>query len=316
MHLPKHFISCDWGTTNFRIKVVETETLEVLFEHKNPEGIRPLYEQYTQQTVVSQHHFFANFLKTQVDFLPVGYQSCPIVLSGMASSSIGLEELDYADFPFNQSGEDLLCREMTLHNGLVVFLVSGVKSTTGMMRGEETQAVGLADHLAPHGTGILILPGTHSKHIQYDQGSFTSLTNFMTGELFDVLSKKSILANSVVEGPWTPIAETVFKEGLALGFEDQLSASLLLVRANHVIQHSAKEDNYYLLSGMLVGDELSSLKSYKDKIFLAAPKPIFSIYKLGLETFFDPQQLVFFDDKVLDYALLLGQRKILAYDGK
>lgn len=316
MHLPKHFISCDWGTTHFRVKVIETETLKVLFEHKNDRGIKPLYEEYTQQQAISQSCFFAEALKKQLNILPVDFQTCPIVLSGMASSSIGLEELAYADFPFKQSGEDLLCKAMTLHNGLHVYLVSGVKTATGMMRGEETQAIGLAEYLAPYGKGILMLPGTHSKHIQYDQGSFTTLVNFMTGELFEVLSKKSILASSVKEGQWTPAAKTAFMEGLALGFDGKLSASLLLVRANHVIRHSAKEDNYYLLSGMLIGDELSNLREERGKLFLAASEPVFNLYKMGLETFFDAQQLIFFDDKVIEHALISGQRKILELHGK
>lgn len=311
MKLPEIFLSVDWGTTNFRLRVVETATLGVISECKTDKGIRLLNEQYLTQKECERQHFFADYLAAQVRTLPVEYQSCPIVLSGMASSSIGLQELDYAEFPFDQSGQNLLWKQMTLHNGLAVFLISGVKNSSGMIRGEEIQAIGLSKLLLPYGTGILILPGTHSKHLRYQAGAFTDLTNLMTGELFEVLSKRSILASSVTHGPWTEKTETAFKEGLALGFAGELTAHLLEVRARHVIHHTSSDDSYYFLSGLLVGDELRYLQTETDTIFLAAPDPVFSTYKKGLETLFDPAQLVLFDGQVIERALLEGQKKIL-----
>lgn len=309
MTLSRHFISIDWGTTNFRLRMVQSEDLNVLFEIKNDQGIRTLFEQFSRQNTLLQKDFFTQFLRKQVNTLPAEYLSWPVVLSGMASSSIGLEELPYADFPFPQSGKTLIYKSLELPGGRKTLLISGVKSETGMMRGEETQAIGLAEHLTTN--GILILPGTHSKHIRYEDGTFTGLHNFMTGEVFEVLSQKSILAASVAAGPWDSAAEAAFKTGLDLGFAGKLNTSLLLVRANHVIRQTSKTDNFYLLSGLLIGDELLVLKNEKGTIFLAASEPIFTIYKTALNHCLGNRELVFFDEKMLENALLSGQWKIL-----
>ena len=34
MALPNYFISCDWGTSNFRLRVGEPSTLAITAEHK------------------------------------------------------------------------------------------------------------------------------------------------------------------------------------------------------------------------------------------------------------------------------------------
>ena len=311
MKLPKHFISVDWGTTNFRMRLVETDSLNVLQEQQTNQGVLKVYEHFQQQASLDQQNFFANYLKQQVQTLPEKVQNLPLVLTGMASSSIGLKELDYANFPFHQNGLNLKRERLVLENGLEVLLISGVKSATGMMRGEEIQAVGLGEALISYEQGVLLLPGTHSKHLHFQDSYFTDLNNFMTGELFEVLSKKSILSNSVEAGTWTISNQKAFKKGLALGFEQKMSASLLQIRANDVIHHTDKTDNFYLLSGLIIGDEIFYLKNEKSPIFLAASSSLLKLYKIALKTLLPDADLVFFNTTIFEKALLTGQKKIL-----
>lgn len=311
MSLPTYFISCDWGTSNFRLRVLETTALKVLAEHKTNQGVRTLYEKFLTQDKLHQKAFFSAYLQEQILKLPAVYRSNLLVLSGMASSNIGLEELDYADLPLHQSGVGLVWKFLSLPNELQVLLISGAKSQTGMMRGEEVQAIGLGEQLEASGSGILLLPGTHSKHVDYEEGRFTDLKTFMTGELFELLSQKSILANNIQQSLWEERRESAFKEGLALGFDGKLSSSLFSIRARNLLQNAKKEANYYLLSGLLIGDELAYLKNKKETIFLAAAEPIFSMYQFALNLILEPQQLVSFDSKALEKAFLIGQKKIL-----
>ena len=316
MNLPAYFVSIDWGTTNFRLRVVDTNSLNIILEHKTHDGVKAVFEKYKQQNKATQSQFFGHYLHQQISVLPNSYQSYPIVISGMASSTIGLKELAYSDFPFGQHGNSIYCEQLVLPDGKKTLLISGVKSETGMMRGEETQAIGLGDHLMPHKEGVLLLPGTHSKHLTYENGQFTKLANFMTGELFEILSRRSILSNSVTSAPFSKKRAASFKKGLSLGIAKQLSTSLLLIRADDVIRHIAKEDNFYFLSGLLIGDELSYLKGQNGKIFLAAPYPIFNLYRLALEHLFCNDRLAFFDAPLIEGALLKGQKKILVTHGK
>ncbi len=305
------FISCDWGTTNFRLRLVDTKSLSVLAEHQTGQGIRTLSDKFQQQQNLSRQEFFTKYLEAQVRVLPARYREHLIVLSGMASSSIGLLELDYAPMPFEENGSSLMWRYLPRPGGAGILLISGAKDGLDMMRGEETQAIGLEEKLRPQGEGVLLLPGTHSKHITYQGGTFTSLRTFMTGELFELLARKSIMANNLEPGPWSARTIAVFSEGLDLGFTGQLTASLFSIRARHLLHHTRKEDNYYLLSGMLIGDELSYLKMMKKKVFLAAPEPLFPMYRVALEKILDPSQIVLFDGHALEHALIAGQMKIL-----
>ncbi len=306
-----YFISCDWGTTNFRMRLVDANTLEVIKTIKTDQGIKSLYTAYLNQNTETQTQFFATYLEKQIQQLPTKHRHHLVIATGMASSTIGLEELAYAAMPFHQSGEGLKWKALTLENGINVLLLSGAQSATGMMRGEETQAIGLGEFIEKHGEGILLLPGTHSKHITYQKGSFTSLKSFMTGELFEVLSTKSILASSVTFSGWTEDTANAFKDGLLHSLNTELTAGLLMVRTNDVAKNLSNTYNYYFLSGLLIGDELAYLRKTNTKIFLAAAMPIFNLYKTALEILLPANKILFFEEAILEKALLTGQKKIL-----
>ena len=312
MKKPKFFISGDWGTTNFRLRVVETDSLKVLFEHQTDQGIKVLYQQFIAQSHTDQFQFFSQYLLEQIQALPSEHQNHLLILSGMASANIGMFEMDYAEMPFGKNGHDLVKKHFTLPNGSEVLLISGARSQAGMMRGEEIQALGLADQLDQYGNGILLLPGTHSKHILYEKGQYADLKTFMTGELFELLSQKSILENNVTSNAWSEERKQSFLEGVELGASGKMTASLFSIRARHLLQNSEKEDNFYLLSGLLIGDELSYLKNENAAIFLAAPSATENLYQLAFQHIAPDHQLIIFKNEVIENALLEGQRKMLS----
>jgi len=311
MTVPSYFISCDWGTTNFRLRLVATETLKILWESQSDLGVKKTFKAFGEQSELGQKEFYINCLLEEVKKLPSEHQHHIVVASGMSSSNIGLYELPYAHLPFDSYGNSFERKNMTLQDGQQLLLISGIRSATGMMRGEEVQAIGLEEHLKPYAEGVLLLPGTHSKHISYRQGSFYALKNFMTGELFEVLGQKSILANSITVEKWGEEAKETFLEGFRLGVDGALTSSLLHIRARHVVEGKHKKDNYFMLSGLLIGDELSYLKAGDENVFLAAPSTVFDLYRTGLETFKTSDKLILLDDSMLERALLNGQKKIL-----
>ncbi|MDO6473365.1 2-dehydro-3-deoxygalactonokinase [Maribacter sp. 1_MG-2023] len=316
MKIPDYFISCDWGTSNFRLRLVETETLNVLVEHKTDQGVKIIYQKFLQQNEIGRTQFFKNYLESQISNLGENNKAGLVIAAGMASSNIGMQNLPYGQIPFNTQGDGLLWQVMSFKENLAILLISGVKTESGMMRGEEIQAFGLAKYLESYQSGILILPGTHSKHIDYKKGEFSTLKSFMTGEVFELFSCNSILSNSVEKCHWINKRHDAFKQGLEIGFSGELSANLFSIRARHILNDANKKDNYYLLSGMLIGDELSYLKGTRQTIFLAATEPFYSMYKLALETFLKDTQVICFGDKVLEKALLIGQKKIIQIHAK
>ena len=311
MAIPEYFISCDWGTSNFRLTLVKGESLEIIKEHSTEKGVKVLYDAFLKQNKLNQNDFFANYLLSQIQVFPKQYQSCLIVSSGMVTSNIGLHNMDYAEIPFDSDGEKFVSKKLQLNYGLEILLISGVKNSQGMMRGEETQAIGLEAYLKPYKEAVLILPGTHSKHITYSNGSFIDLKNFMTGELFEILSQKSILSNSIVKVDKDEIMEASFIEGLKMGTQGKLTERLFSIRAKDLFKDATKEENYYFLSGLLIGDELSYLKNESTKVFLGCPYPLANLYKMALDEIIGDNKYVLFKSEIVSKAMLIGQQKIL-----
>ena len=311
MPLPSQFISVDWGTSNFRLRVVQTDSLQILFENKDGYGVQDLHQHFLVQNSLDQLSFFQAYLQQKIQQIPAHFQPLPIVLTGMASSSIGLEELPYSGFPFDYTGDELICKTFSMPLGSRAILISGVSNTISMMRGEETQALGLAAHLRADLRATLILPGTHSKHLQFHNGQYTSVRTFMTGELFQVLSQRSILQQSVEKTAWNSESKASFLQGLGLGFQTGCTPNLFLIRAKDILEGANKGANFYLLSGLLIGEEISHLPTEPGQLFLAAAEPMYHLYKLALSTLLPHHQATFFDENQLTQALLAGQRKIL-----
>jgi len=312
MDEPSHFISCDWGTSNFRLRVVATDSLTVLAEHITQGGVRRHNELFGRQGETDRLAFFAAYLREQLAALPSVYRGVPIMISGMASANIGMQDLPYGTLPIGPKATGFVYEDLMPWPGQPVRLVSGIKSATGMMRGEETQALGLLSIMPDNKDGILLLPGTHSKHLPYESGRFTDCTSFMTGELFEIISRHGILANSVAAGEWNARTKTCFEKGVRAGAADGFSPHLFAIRAGQVLRHTDLTDNYYRLSGLLIGDELAHLPREKaQEIYLAGSGLLLGLYRCALETLGYGQRLTVYDDEVHGKALLTGQRKIL-----
>jgi 2-dehydro-3-deoxygalactonokinase len=61
-----HFISCDWGTTNFRLRVVETNNLAVLAEYASDLGVKALNDRFGNSGRTDRLFYFAEFIRTQL----------------------------------------------------------------------------------------------------------------------------------------------------------------------------------------------------------------------------------------------------------
>jgi 2-dehydro-3-deoxygalactonokinase len=187
----------------------------------------------------------------------------PLVISGMASSSIGMMNLPYGRIPFALDGSDLVVHHEAATETFAhpLILISGIRSDNDVMRGEETQLVGVARALAPKGEHLFIFPGTHSKHIRVVDGKAVAFTTYMTGEFFEILSRKSILADSVSDGGDLHQSDNLknFHEGVLEGAERNLLNSAFHVRTRSLLHNRDKEANYYFLSGLLIGTELAGI---------------------------------------------------------
>src|SRR5690606_13697012 len=98
------FLSCDWGTSAFRLRLIQSDDLRVLAETTRGQGIAETYSRWIDQGKRHERQtFYASLLKERIAELrqQSGHPltGVPVVLSGMASSSIGMKELPYQKLP-------------------------------------------------------------------------------------------------------------------------------------------------------------------------------------------------------------------------
>jgi 2-dehydro-3-deoxygalactonokinase len=125
-----------------------------------------------------------------------------------------------------------------------------------VMRGEETQIFGVASATAD---ALVITPGTHSKWAVVQAGTIGCFRTYMTGEIYAVLRKHSILGRLIEQGGGAKYDAAPFLDGLHLGFEESsLLHSLFSVRTQGLFEQKPPAQLAHYLSGILIGSEVSS----------------------------------------------------------
>lgn len=306
------FISCDWGSSNFRLRLVETDTLAVRAERRSGDGIIELNRRFGESPGSDRLKFFLDFLLAERAGLDPSSAPHPIVISGMASSGIGMQELEYGRLPFGGSPLELPVRRYLVAGDTTLLLVSGIRSEDDVMRGEETQAAGLLDEL-PDDRGTLVLPGTHSKHLRYEAGLVTAFRTYMTGELFRLLGTRSILANSVDPEVSRYVTDSApFRDGVRRGADGGLDAGLFGVRAGELLGERDRRDSSHYFMGLLLGSELAYLAHSREPVTVAASESLAPAYHAAVDTLLPEGLFKCLEPAQLDRALLRGQAKILA----
>lgn len=256
------FISCDWGTSSFRLYLVQVSDGSILYSIQEGMGVKAVHELWQQKAEHPRLHYFLQYLEGRIEMLAkVSGQDLsrlPVLISGMASSSIGMLELPYADLPFSLSGRDLLARRVSPeHLARHIWLFSGLKGPNDVMRGEESQLVGLATHFNAE-AGVVILPGTHSKHVYIENDAVTAFHTYMTGEFFALLNEHSILRHSLAESD-SKEDTGWFEKGVIAGRDQHVLNAAFHVRTNALLHGVLPGQNRSYLSGLLIGSELSML---------------------------------------------------------
>ena len=289
--MKKQFISIDWGTTNFRMRLVELSELKIIEEVKSSMGVKAL-NQIIRENNRSRQEVYFEFIKEQIEKLRyLREDTDQIIISGMASSNIGLKSLPYANLPIKINGAGILSEKIKLpESPFSILLISGVRSDEDVMRGEEIEAIGLAKKITSASKAILVLPGTHSKHLFYENGQFLDFQTFMTGEIFSVLGKHTILAGSIAKTEKGTVDEEAFLSGVSHASQSHFFFNeLFKIRAKDILGKDTHEWNYHFLSGLTIGQELQSLIHYTDhQLYLFAEGELANLYMkaaraMGLE---------------------------------
>jgi 2-dehydro-3-deoxygalactonokinase len=323
----KYFISCDWGTSSFRLRLAEALCCKLVQEFSSSQGIAATYQAYTREVAgkqVSAEGRLAYYLKYLAEQLEVlsrqvsfPLAGIPLIVSGMASSSIGMLELPYASLPFPLNGSGAIARRIPAHTNFPhdLLLISGLRSAQDVMRGEETQITGLAT-LTTIDQAVCIFPGTHSKHIYVKNGSITGFRTYMTGELFQVLATHTILQASVDKTTNIPEDKAVSIEAFRKGVQEGIALenilhALFTVRTGELFKERNKQQNYYYLSGLLIGKELQDLSANQQAhVYLCSSSHLVDYYEAAAEVMALPGGISIVPASLIDNIAVAGQWQI------
>jgi 2-dehydro-3-deoxygalactonokinase len=241
------FIACDWGGTNLRAWVVD-ETGEVKDRRDFPFGISRLRPGEAPE-------------RFRVDVRPaLGAESLPAILCGMVGSNLGWRAVPYLDCPVDlaELGRNLC---LVQDGDAPVWIVPGLRgpgptAAPDLIRGEETQVLGWLRTEAARGRQAICHPGTHAKWVVLEDERLVRFVTFMTGELYAVLSRHSVLRSEAVADD-----EAAFDQGLAAaGDGGALAARIFSARTRVVaaLSPAPAETTASYLSGLLIGAEIAA----------------------------------------------------------
>ena len=262
----KKFLSCDWGTSSFRLRLVEVSSAAIMGEENSADGIAKVFELWNQsgQPKEQRFLFYLNIIEPHIDALQKKLKSSldgfPLVISGMACSTLGMIDLPYKELPFFTDGSDLVAKIVEAGNNFKhdIIFISGAKTDRDAMRGEETQLIGCFPGAQEQ---VFIFPGTHSKHVAVKNNQVVNIKTYMTGEFFKLLSEKSILSASVAKT--ADLNSEKNKNAFEAGVKESLHSNLLnssfTVRTNYLFHKLTRQENYHYLSGLLIGTEIREI---------------------------------------------------------
>jgi len=136
----------------------------------------------------------------------------------------------------------------------------GQARPSDLMRGEETAVAGFVAAY-PKWDGVLCLVGGHTKWVHISAGEVVSFQTFMTGEMFDLLARQSLLSRDVSPIGWDAEAFDLSVSD-AMSRPEKVAGALFALHAEALLGSGKPAAARARLFGMLLGMELAAARPY------------------------------------------------------
>ena len=271
------YIMMDMGTSNTRLWLARGT--EILASRRAGFGAGMGRREGREKLFASVRELISELLQdADVDASDI---EC-VMASGMAESEFGLFEVPHIPLPADHA---VLCANLaqtylpTVAPFRFVF-VPGLKkqgadgSVLDIMRGEETEAMGILQNAGIDGAGVLVLPGSHNKILLFEAGgTVTDFATTLSGELLAAILSGTILSASASHD--FALDPDALLGGAAYARENGLNAALFQVRVmeRNNTTHDARSSFLY---GAVIGGECDLIRK------MANGRPIYVGGRAGL----------------------------------
>ena len=265
MNFVSRFLAIDWGTTNRRVFLVEDG--QVTRTTRDAKGV----------TAVPAGSF-----PDEAQAIRAEFGDLPMLMAGMVGSTLGWQVAPYVPAPCGIAEIAANLCWIDERTAIVPGISIVDDGRADVMRGEEVQLLGaVAAGLVPS-DALLCHPGTHCKWVAMTDARVTGFTTAMTGELFALLKKHSVLAPQLV-APVTP--GPAFLAGVEEGGRRDLAASLFGVRAAKMLNLRTDEDSAAFTSGIVIGSDVAARISGKTDapVYILADPNLAALYGAAVE---------------------------------
>lgn len=245
-----------------------------------------------------------------------------IVASGMITSNMGLCEIPHVVAP---AGKDDLAFAMQKRSIPAIcdnplFFIPGIKNTADkdefdcavfdMMRGEETETLGILSQLNCAEEAIVILPGSHTKLVRVGKNQqIAGCTTTIAGELAWAIAKSTIIADSLPKDMNIAVDSDITKKGAEFSRRFGLSRACFAVRTMHLFSKTEQAERLSFLLGAVLYEDIIALKevdTLKGNLLIGGRRLFRDLFAILLQQYCSDVGIVCLSDEVVKNACPKG----------
>lgn len=195
--------------------------------------------------------------------------------SGMITSAMGLIEVPHLVAPAGlaQLAQGMLCISMPEVFSQPLWLIPGVRNPVDpvglhnheamdMMRGEETEAMGLLARLDLAGRAMLIMPGSHTKLVGIDERRcIAGCATTLAGELLQVITQGTLISQSLGADFAQTFSPEMVLAGAAAAQKTGLARACFSVRTLAQFTEVQRDERANFLLGAVLSGDVLALKN-------------------------------------------------------
>ncbi|ALS76443.1 hypothetical protein AUC31_15090 [Planococcus rifietoensis] len=323
-------ILIDSGTTNSRIRLVETVENTVLDQLKINVGVR-------NTAIDGNNNRLKEKLKESIEKLLMTNEISSrnisyIVASGMITSKLGVYEVPHVTGPasVNDFATDSIVIKLKEFLDIPCIFVPGMKNKVSsdsndvvdfineydVMRGEEVETIGLLKQFDIQGKGFMVLPGSHTKYVVVDeQQRLESCLSTLGGETLHAIQKETILSGSLNEELIRIIEPVMLEKGYEAAKKYGLTRSFYHIRLLELFAELTESEraNYYV--GAVIADDLKALMQSIDQedinwVVVGGSKPLRQVFSHLLQYMNQGWNIIEADDAQVEGSLVYGAQEV------